>query len=103
MATVRMTGAALLTTVTEVAETATSLVTSIGTGAKMLNAFADNAHWQQGKRIAASKVGFEDNLMVTSTMEIAKNRKLLRDYTTENPEQADEIAQIITELKAALA
>jgi hypothetical protein len=103
MADIRMAGASLLTTVTEVANTATSLVTSVGTGAKMLNAFADNAHWQQSKRIAVSKVGYEDNLVTTKALEIAKSRATLHDYISANPTQSTEINDIITELKKALA
>lgn len=103
MADIRMAGSALLNTVTEVATTATSLVTSVGTGAKMLNAFADHAHWKQSMDIKAAKVGYEDQLANAKALEIAKSRATIRDYVAANPASAAEIQSIVNELKQALA
>lgn len=103
MADLRIAAGSLLTTVSTVADTATALVTSVGTAANMLNDMASNAHWQQKQRIKVSKVGFEDNLKVTHGLEIIRNRKVLKDYIDENPDQKDDLTAILAELEAALA
>lgn len=103
MATARVTATALLSTINEVASTATSLIGAVGTGAKMLNSFADNAHWEQTQTIEANKNGFKAELSSSVAMRIIKAEDTLSDYIAKNPTQADRIQQIVNSLNKSPA
>lgn len=103
MADLRVTASSLLTTVTTVAETATSLVGSIGTGAAMLNDFATDAHTKQRMRIKKGMVGYEARLDDTMAIDILKSRDVLHEYITANPGRKADLDAILAELKAASA
>ena len=103
MATARLAATSVLTTVAETANTVTNLVTSIGTGAKMINDFASNARANQLMNIKASAVGYEENLIATKMLEIDEVQQRLVDYIGNDPAKAARLDLIRTALKAALA
>lgn len=103
MATLRMTGAAVLDTAIIAASAANNLVNAIGNGAKMLNASIDYAAYKQDLTIKADKVQFKDVLMRTKSIEIAQSRKVLDDYQAANPDQSELLKTIWSELETALA
>jgi hypothetical protein len=103
MANVRMTGAALLATVTTTAETLTNAVEAVGASTKMLNNFVNNARSEQEMRIKAGAVSFKDRLMSEQTVAVATSRKTMEEYISQNPGQTDLCKEIWTKLEEALA
>lgn len=103
MATVRLAATSLLTTVAETANTVTNLVSSIGTGAKMINDFASNARNNQLMAIKLGAVGYEENLRATKAMEIIASRQQLDDYIGTDQNKSDRIKAIMAEFDKALA
>lgn len=103
MATARMAATAMLTTVSEVANTATNIISAVGTGSKMLNNFVDDAKWRQEQSIKVNKVGYVDQLKSVKTLEILQSRAVLKDYISQNPTSEADVDKIWKELEDALA
>ena len=103
MATVRMAATSLLTTVSETANTVTNLVSSVGTGAKMINDFTTNAREQQLTNIKLSKVGFLETLKVTKALEIDEAQLRLSEYIGNDPAKKQRIDLIMAEFDKVLA
>ena len=103
MATVRMAATSLLTTVSETANTVTNLVSSVGTGAKMINDFTTNAREQQLTNIKLSKVGFLETLKVTKALEIDEAQLRLSEYIGNDPAKKARIDLIMAEFDKVLA
>lgn len=103
MATARLTGAALLNTVSETANAVTNIVQSVSTGAQMINDFATDAREKQLINIKLSKVGYVETLQATKAQEIDEARQKLLDYVGNDSAKADRIQMIMDEFKAVLA
>lgn len=103
MATARLAGSALLSTVAETANALSCTVKSVSTGANMLNDFVENARSQQLKRIKGGAEGFDAEVKVTSTLRIAAAHKQLADYVKANPDQEQLIRDAWKDVEAALA
>ena len=103
MATARLAATSVLTTVAETANTITSLVSSVGTGAKMINDFASNARANQLMSIKLGAVGYEENLRATKAMEIIASRETLETYIAGDQTKQQRIDAIMKAFDEALA
>lgn len=103
MASVKIAAGALLSTVTDTANTVSSLITSVAVGADMINDFATAARDAQRKVIKANAVGRKDILMADRTIEIDKSRSALDDYIGTDQVRADRCKAIWAQLEEALA
>lgn len=103
MATVRMTGAALLTTVTQTAEAVNDIVKSVSTGARMLNDTVEHARFKQQINIAADRVYYKESVINTKMIEIDQLREKSASYMDEDDQRRERCEKIYNELKEALA
>lgn len=103
MANIRVTGSAILESVNQVAVTATTLVTSINTGAKMLNRWVEHTYEIQQKDLKIAQESIEDRLVLKHGMSILQQRQEMHRFLEENPAQRQEAQDILDHLRKALA
>lgn len=103
MATLKMTGSALLTTVQDTAGALSDIVRSTSTSAKMLNDFVEHQRIKQLKNLAVSNVGHEEMLISTRMVEIDKIQDEAAQYIAADPARATRCAVIHQKLVDALA
>lgn len=102
MATVRLAAASLLTTVSQTAGTVNDLLSTVSTGAKMLNDFAEDARQKQKINLAVTQVGYEETLLSTRMVEIDQVLQQAEDYMGQDAEKRKRCEQIHTKLTEAL-
>lgn len=103
MADLKMAAASVLTTVTETANTVTNLVTSIGTGAKMIQDYTSNAREQQLINIKISRVNYEEKLMADKAHELMTARQALKDFIGNDATKQSDVDSILAEYRRVLA
>jgi len=102
MATARNAASALFATIEQTGGTITDILSTVSTGAKMLNDITTDAREKQLMNIKVSRVGYEDMLLVSKTKEIDASRQSLAEYIGNDPIKQDRCDKIWAELKAAL-
>lgn len=103
MATIRMTGAAVLGTVVEAAEAINDVINSVSTGARMLNRSIEHAAFKQQTNMKLDRKYYEEHVINTKMLEIDQLREKSVSYMSENEQRRERCERIYEELKAALA
>lgn len=103
MATVRLAAASLLTTVQTTAGTVNDILSTVSTGAKMMNDFVDDARRKQKLNLALGQVGYEETILNAKMIEIDQVQEQSEAYMAADEKRRDRCKIIHEKLTQALA
>ena len=89
MASTKLTFGSVLNTVTTTANTITGLVSSVGVGANMLNAYADKQAMEQAFQYKLDAVTFKEIARANSGRDLAKQAKEIAAEKAKDPAFAE--------------